>query len=137
MVNTLNVGDLVYCLDKTKAVGRSKKLEPIIWQGPFVVSRKISDLLFEIKTQKKLKSVHHDKLKRFTSDIIPAWAQNFRENLKMDVSVLNENLMKPSKQRTRTDIRPVAKERKRVKVHSFLRRGGRLRKQTDFFRAEH
>ena len=44
--NNYNVGDLVYCLDKTKAIGQCKKIDPQIWKGPFVVERKFTDLFF-------------------------------------------------------------------------------------------
>ena len=36
-------GDIVYCLDLTKTVGRSKKIELNIWLGPFVIVKKFSE----------------------------------------------------------------------------------------------
>jgi len=73
--NCYKEGDLVYCLDSSRTVGKSPKLKAQLWKGPFVVTRKISDLLYEITGPPKSKSkvVHHDRLKRYCSTTIPQW----------------------------------------------------------------
>ena len=48
-VNNYNVGDLVYHLDSTKKKGLSPKLKTSRWVGPCVITRKLSDLIFEIQ----------------------------------------------------------------------------------------
>ena len=78
--NSFNAGDLVYCLDKTRKKGLSPKLNSDRWQGPFVVVRKINDLLFEIKQNKsKSKVVHHDRLKPYLSNDLPDWVSRLQE----------------------------------------------------------
>ena len=63
--NNHNVGDLVGCLDQTKIKGRCKKIEPQLWRGPFIITKKLSDLLFEIqgKPETRSKIVHHIELR--------------------------------------------------------------------------
>ena len=90
--NAYKIGDLVYCLDSSKVVGKSPKLKAEIWKGPYVITRKISDLLFEItgppKTRAKI--IHHDRLKQYQCDIIPQWVNSHRQkcpvNNDLDVS---------------------------------------------------
>lgn len=72
---TYEVGDLVYYLDSSRKVGLSPKLKREQWKGPFVISRKISDLLYELRWQHKTRTrvIHHDRLKPFQCDTIPDW----------------------------------------------------------------
>ncbi|XP_053381963.1 uncharacterized protein LOC128549364 [Mercenaria mercenaria] len=42
-------GQLVLCLEKSRHKGISKKIDPNIWKGPYVITRKITDLLYEIR----------------------------------------------------------------------------------------
>ena len=78
--NSFNAGDLVYCLDKTRKKGLSPKLNSDKWQGPFVVVRKITELLFEIKQNKsQSKVVHHDRLKPYLSNDLPDWVPRLQE----------------------------------------------------------
>ena len=75
-VNTYGVGDLVYYLDCSRKVGLSPWLKREQWKGPFVISRKISDLLYELRWQSKNTKacvIHHDRLKPFQCDTIPDW----------------------------------------------------------------
>ena len=44
------VGDLVHYCDNTRTVGKSPKLKSQIWKGPCAIIKKLSDILFEIKT---------------------------------------------------------------------------------------
>ena len=52
-IDNYSHGDLVYMLDTTKTIGLSPKLKSDVWKGPCVITRKISDLLFEIKPGQK------------------------------------------------------------------------------------
>ena len=72
---TYQEGDLVLCWDKSKVKGKCKKIDPSIWKGPFVIKRKISDLLFEIRQSptSKTKIVHHDRLQHYNGNRIPDW----------------------------------------------------------------
>lgn len=69
------VGDLVYCLDSTRKIGRSPKLRSNPWKGPFVVTKKLSDLLYQLSGQYESKNriMHHDRIKPYCSDIVPDW----------------------------------------------------------------
>lgn len=62
-------------MDLTKTVGHCKKFDPGIWQGPFIIVRKFSDLVFEIqgKSGSKSKLVHHERLKSYHADVLPDW----------------------------------------------------------------
>lgn len=95
------VGDLVRCHDSTKTVGLSPKLKSK-WPGPFIVTRKCSDLLFEIKggPKTKAKVVHHNRLRPYTSDDVPEWVPQTKQKLlkgvpdsvhKQDKSVKSRN----------------------------------------------
>ena len=42
--NTYSVGDLVYYMDSRWKIGLSPKLRSQPWKGPFVISKKFSDL---------------------------------------------------------------------------------------------
>ena len=79
---TYKVGDLVYYTDETKTVGKSPKLQRKL-SGPYVVVRKLSDLVYELKPGLKVncKRRHHDKLKMYCSDQIPDWVQLVRKKL--------------------------------------------------------
>ena len=74
-INSYKVGDLVYYLDSKKKIGLNPKLKREPWKGPFVVMRKISDLLYEISgpTESKKRVMHHDRLKPYYCDTIPDW----------------------------------------------------------------
>ncbi|MES9883466.1 MAG: reverse transcriptase domain-containing protein [Sedimenticola sp.] len=79
------VGDLVYCVDTTRKIGRSPKLKRYIWRGPMIIVRKISDLLFEVKSKPKAKTkiLHHDRLKLFCGQTIPQWILASQQELKV------------------------------------------------------
>ena len=80
--NSFECGDLVYCLDTTRKKGLSPKLNSEKWQGPFVVTRKLNDLLFEIRQNRsRMKIVHHDRLKPYLSNDLPQWAPKLREQV--------------------------------------------------------
>ncbi|VDI55277.1 Hypothetical predicted protein [Mytilus galloprovincialis] len=44
------------------------------WSGPFVIVDVLSPVLYKIKNRYKSETVHHDKLKKYQSDDVPAWA---------------------------------------------------------------
>ncbi|CAC5380004.1 unnamed protein product [Mytilus coruscus] len=44
------------------------------WSGPFVVVDVLSPVLYKIKNRYKSETVHHDKLKKYQSNDVPAWA---------------------------------------------------------------
>lgn len=67
---THNAGDLVYVRDSTKNKGFSPKLQAP-WKGPCVVSACCGSELYEILTLREKKIMHHDRLKPYTSDVIP------------------------------------------------------------------
>ena len=73
-VNRYKVGDLVWCLDESRKVGVTPKLERI-YEGPFLVTKRFSELYFLIQLDKKgtEKGVNHDKLKPYEGDHPPAW----------------------------------------------------------------
>ena len=64
---TYKEGDLVLYWDKSRVKGRSKKIEPCIWKGPVIISKKINDVLFHIKMgpSSKPRIMHHDRLKHY------------------------------------------------------------------------
>ncbi len=83
--NTYSVGDLVYHLDSTKQKGKSPKLNPHKWIGPCIITKKYSDLLFEIcvKQRGRRRLLHHNRLKPYHSEEIPQWILKFRHDLQL------------------------------------------------------
>ena len=67
-----NVGDLVYVRDSSKSKGLSPKLQPH-WQGPGIILRTLSDLVFEIRLNQKGKAKiqYDDRLKPYASEETP------------------------------------------------------------------
>ena len=78
------MGDIVYLLDTCRIVGKSLKLKREVWKGPFVIVRKISDILYQVKGPPKAKSkiVHHDRIRRFKFNSIPQWVLSLQQDLK-------------------------------------------------------
>ena len=101
--NTYSVGDLVYYLDSSRKIAFSPKLRSQPWKGPFVVSKKFSDLLFEITGQQKSKVrvVHHDRLKPYHSNLIPDWVPSVRKSILIEHSMTPISKVDASQQ---TDI---------------------------------
>ena len=118
-----NEADMVYCLDSTKVVGKSPKLKSQVWKGPYIIVRKISDILFEIKGSLKGKSkiIHHDRIKPYLSNVVPQWAMSLQAEIK--------DLKKQNK------TTPVCVNSKIPEVVK-LRQGIRERKQTQRFGIE-
>ena len=75
-----NVGDLVYLINSSSKVGQSNKLKPI-WNGPYLVIKVISPVLFRIKGRKREVVVHHDRLKPCLDRSIPMWMRRLRHRV--------------------------------------------------------
>ncbi|XP_046566019.1 inhibitor of growth protein 4-like [Haliotis rubra] len=69
-------GEMVYILDTASTVGKSKKLSPS-WKGPGIITNKISNTLYEVRTRKTTSVHHHDRLKPCRDRVIPSWIQRF------------------------------------------------------------
>ena len=84
--NNYAVGDLVYMRDSTKTVGLSPKLKQAKWTGPCIIQKKLSDLLFEIRSKQrgKTKILHHDRLKQYHSDDVPKWMSDLQKTLRLN-----------------------------------------------------
>ena len=76
------MGDLVYCKNMGKTVGRSL-LEPNKWLGPCVVLKCRSDLSYVVKRgpQDKRRTVHHDNLKPWCLQDVPEWILELQKQL--------------------------------------------------------
>ena len=89
------VGDVVYCLDSTRKVGKSPKLQSRKWKGPYVIVKKLSDLVFELKGSPNSRAhvIHHNRLKPYLSDVIPDWLPTLRNKVmtKSDSKSVQDN----------------------------------------------
>ena len=65
-----SVGSLVYRYNNF-----FKKFEER-WSGPFVVTKVLSPVVYKIQGRRKSENVHHDRLKLYQSDDVPAWAKD-------------------------------------------------------------
>ena len=85
-----NSGDLVYVRDSNKTKGLSPKLQAK-WQGPGVIIRKFNDLVFEVRINQKGKSktLHHDRLKPYTSDEVPNWMKRLTNKLQSSTPTIH------------------------------------------------
>lgn len=148
--NNYNVGDLVYCLDQTKIKGRCKKIEPQLWRGPCIITKKLSDLLFEIQGKPGTRSKIVHRIKKFYSKSLPEWiisksgpfpqaSEPRGKDRKSFVSSQGQTpaqgSLKTSKKEGKIDSVPQGKLMTEHSKTPFpLRRGLRRRKQTEFFR---
>ena len=74
------VGDFVYEIASATKVGQSSKLKKM-WKGPFVVTKVLSPVLYQIKAKKDTRVVHHDRLKICLDRDIPHWLVHQRDPL--------------------------------------------------------
>ena len=76
------VGDIILQLNETRTHNKCQKLQNL-WQGPYIITKKLSDLNFEIQINQKgsRKILHHDKLKRFYSEQLPKWVHKLQTRL--------------------------------------------------------
>ena len=79
-LETYDVGDFIYKLRMGLKKGLSRKLLSV-YEGPYIVTRVISPILFEIQTRKKKFVVHHDKLRPCFDRIIPIWLRRKRQEI--------------------------------------------------------
>lgn len=78
-----NVGNPVWFFDPTREVGLNPKLQRPR-KGPFKVISKISEILYRIQQSPRHKPrvVHHDRLRKYKSRILPAWFSSPKDCLK-------------------------------------------------------
>ena len=71
---SLHVGDSVWVHNSSRKLGICKKLSPQ-WQGPFLVTKKIDDLVYMIKQtlHSSPKAIHIDRLQKYKGQNIPKW----------------------------------------------------------------
>ena len=75
------VGDAVFLANSASKVGQSKKLAAL-WNGPFIVTKVISPILYEISSAKKSMVVHHDRMRKCQDTSLPIWLNRRRNKLK-------------------------------------------------------
>ena len=74
-----DTGDLVYEVNSATKVGCSQKLEKI-WNGPFLITKVLSPILYVIQGRRRSKVVHHDRIKQCSDRDIPLWMTRMRNN---------------------------------------------------------
>lgn len=81
--NSFKAGDLVWLLNERRSPKQCFKLQNM-WLGPYVITRRHSDLNFEIQTSAKGTKlvVHHDKLKPYESTKQPKWVLTLLQQLR-------------------------------------------------------
>ena len=91
-----NIGDLVYVLDPSNKPGVSTKLQPI-FQGPYLVVKVYSPILYLVQDRKRQVVVHHDRLLLCNDRFILMWMRklchqflNLDETLPYDEDELQE-----------------------------------------------
>lgn len=72
--NSYDPGDAVWVFYPNHNLGLGKKLS-LKWKGPYIVLRKINDVLYKIGKNSKHKGtvVHHNRLKPYTGTNLPTW----------------------------------------------------------------
>ena len=73
--HTFRVGDAVY-----KRNPRFKKLE-LPWLGPYIIQQCLGATLYRITDKRKSQVVHHDALKPYNPEKLPAWAKKTQRKL--------------------------------------------------------
>ena len=66
-----NVGDVVYKINSASKISQSKKLQSP-WLGPYRVET-VQGNIYKIRSQKKSKWIHHDRLKMCEDAQLPLW----------------------------------------------------------------
>jgi hypothetical protein len=76
------VGQAVFFKNEKRRVGQNPKLQ-YPYEGPFIITKKLSDLNYEIQVSKKGKSrvVHYEKIKNCKATV-PTWIKKKQEELK-------------------------------------------------------
>ncbi|KAK3088259.1 hypothetical protein FSP39_016699 [Pinctada imbricata] len=102
-------GDLVYCLDSTRIIGKSPKLKSARWKGPLLVEDKINDLLYLVRfsPKKAPKVMHYERLKPYTSVSVPEWVASAKGNLTREKETMSniqtEKLDRYKRKKTQSD----------------------------------
>lgn len=75
-------GDAVWCLHETKKVGVNPKLERA-FDGPFLIKKRVTELNFVLQLDSKGQErlVHHNKLKPYRGNQLPAWILRAQKRL--------------------------------------------------------
>ena len=60
------------------------------WEGPFVVMRGVSDVVYIIAGKAKTYAIHHDRLKPYESEQLPEWAKKKIAEAKRERSVISK-----------------------------------------------
>ena len=109
------VGDLVYVSNLARKVGKSPKLQPV-WNGPYVVTKKLGPVLYQLQHKQKTTVLHHDRLKPYLSEFIPHWVNRSRGNINessldplTDVEEGEEANENPTEESTFGDVATVVK----------------------------
>lgn len=71
--NRYTLGQLVYRFNDVP-----KKLEKR-WLGPFIITELLGPVLYQLKGKNSVYVVHHDKLKPYTSEEVPAWMKPMQQ----------------------------------------------------------
>jgi transposase InsO family protein len=79
-VEEYQVGDLVYKLRSGLKKGISRKLLSV-FEGPYLITRVISSILFKIEGRKRSFVVHHDKIRPCLDRFIPMWIRRRRQEI--------------------------------------------------------
>ena len=74
------VGDAVFIVNSAAKIGQCRKLTSL-WKGPFLVTKVISEILYEVASAKKTMVVHHDRMKKCTDIALPLWLTRKRARL--------------------------------------------------------
>ena len=82
------VGDVALLYQPLKQVGKSPKLQ-CFWKGPFVVTRRINDVNYELRKDPKAppQIVHYNRMRRYKGECDTSWAEMFfkRECQKVEI----------------------------------------------------
>ena len=70
-------GDVVY-----KREGFGKKLDTK-YKGPYIILKCLSPSVYEILGKKEKLVIHHDRLKKYETDRLPAWVKKVKKNLRL------------------------------------------------------
>ena len=76
-----HVGDLVYVLNTARKKGKCPKLQSIR-KGPFVVTKVYGPVVYEVQNNSCTKTLHHNKLKPYSAEAIPAWVNRLIEQVR-------------------------------------------------------
>ncbi len=68
----------MYMRDSTKKKGQSPKLQAP-WKGPFVISASCGPVLYEVQRLRQKRIMHHNRLKPYDCEVIPAGGQTSKE----------------------------------------------------------